>query len=690
MSEKRRRILVTSALPYANGHLHLGHMLEYIQTDIWVRFQKMRGHECHYVCAEDAHGTPIMLKARQEGISPEELIRKLADSHKRDFDEFRIGFDNYHSTHSEENRVLAETIYVRLREAGHIDSRTIRQAYDEQEGMFLPDRFIRGECPKCGAEDQYGDSCEVCGATYSPAELKNPVSVVSGSTPVERESEHYFFRLADFEAMLREWTGADGKAQNNLQEAVSAKLQEWFDAGLQDWDISRDAPYFGFEIPDAPGKFFYVWLDAPMGYMASFRQLCERSGLNFDDFWAAGQEDQTEVYHFIGKDIIYFHALFWPAILHGAGFRRPTAVWAHGFLTVDGQKMSKSRGTFIQARTWLDHLDGEYLRYYFAAKLSDRVEDIDLSLSDFTNRVNSDLVGKLVNIASRTAGFVRKKFDNRLGSEMEPEGEALYQDIVAASDEIAADFERRAFSQAMRKIMALADRVNQYVSEKAPWTLAKEEARLAEVQAICTAALNSFRVLVGYLRPVVPALAERAEHFLNIDAPQWDQLAEPLVNHRIRKFKPLLTRVEPEQIDKLLEASKENLEAQTAADAGKKNSQQEKTAVDELAPECTIDDFMKVDLRVAKIAQAEHVEGADKLLRLQLDIGGETRQVFAGIKSAYAPEQLEGKLTVMVANLKPRKMRFGVSEGMVLAAGDGESLHILEPDSGATPGMRVK
>ncbi|MDQ2069454.1 methionine--tRNA ligase [Natronospira bacteriovora] len=692
MSDQRRRILVTSALPYANGPLHLGHMLEYIQTDIWVRFQKMRGHECHYVCAEDAHGTPIMLKARQEGIAPEELIARFAKSHKADFDAFRVDFDNYHTTHSDENRTLAETIYKRLREGGHIEARTIRQAYDEQEGMFLPDRFIRGECPKCGAEDQYGDSCEVCGATYSPAELKNPVSVVSGTTPVERESEHYFFRLGNFEAMLREWTGADGKVQNNLQEAVSAKLREWFDAGLQDWDISRDAPYFGFEIPDAPGKYFYVWLDAPMGYMASFRQLCDRrEDLNFDDFWAAGQEDRTEVYHFIGKDIIYFHALFWPAILHGAGFRRPTAVWAHGFLTVDGQKMSKSRGTFIQARSWLDHLDGEYLRYYFAAKLSDRVEDIDLSLADFTSRVNSDLVGKLVNIASRTASFVRKKFDNRLGGEMDPEGQALYQEVVAAAEEIAADYERRAFSQAMRKIMALADRVNQYVSEKAPWTLAKDDSKLAEVQAICTAALNLFRVLTGYLRPVVPALAERAEHFLNIEAPQWRDLGEPLLNHEIRKFKPLLTRVEPEQIDRLLEASKENLEAQTAADAGKqKNKPEEKKAVDDLAPECTIDDFMKVDLRVARIVKADHVEGADKLLCLQLDIGGETRQVFAGIKSAYSPEELEGKLTVMVANLKPRKMRFGMSEGMVLAAGDGNSLHILEPDSGAKPGMRVK
>jgi len=692
MSDKRRRILVTSALPYANGPLHLGHMLEYIQTDIWTRFQKMRGHECHYVCAEDAHGTPIMLKARQEGISPEALIESQAESHKADFDAFRVDFDNYHSTHSDENRALAETIYRRLRDAGHIDSRSIRQAYDEQEGMFLPDRFIRGACPKCGAEDQYGDSCEVCGATYSPADLKNPVSVISGSTPVERESEHYFFRLGDFEAMLREWTGADGQVQNNLQEAVSAKLREWFDAGLQDWDISRDAPYFGFEIPDAPGKYFYVWLDAPMGYMASFKQLCDRrEDLNFDDFWAAGQENQTEVYHFIGKDIIYFHALFWPAILHGAGFRRPTAVWAHGFLTVDGQKMSKSRGTFIKARTWLDHLDGEYLRYYFAAKLSDRVEDIDLSLADFTSRVNSDLVGKLVNIASRTAGFVKKKFDNRLGTEMDAEGKALYEEVVAASEEIASDYERRAYSQAMRKIMALADRVNQYVSERAPWTLAKDDSKLAEVQAICTAALNLFRVLTGYLRPVVPALAERAEHFLAIETPQWHELGEPLLGHRIRKFKPLLTRVEPEQVDKLLAASKENLEAQTAADAGKKkDKQQEKKTVDELAPECTIDDFMKVDLRVAKIVKADHVEGADKLLCLQLDIGGETRQVFAGIKSAYAPEDLEGKLTVMVANLKPRKMRFGMSEGMVLAAGDGNSLHILEPDSGAEPGMRVK
>ena len=687
MSEAHRRILVTSALPYANGPLHLGHMLEYIQTDIWARFQRMRGHECHYVCAEDAHGTPIMLKARQEGIDPEQLVARYADSHRRDFDEFGIGFDAYHSTHSTENRELAETIYRRLSEGGHIERRTIRQAYDEQEGMFLPDRFIRGECPRCGAEDQYGDSCEACGATYSPAELKNAVSVISGSTPVERESEHFFFRLADFEAMLREWTGAGQGGSQFLQESVSAKLNEWFEAGLADWDISRDAPYFGFEIPDAPGKYFYVWLDAPIGYMASFRRLCEETpGLAFDDFWKAGVENETEVYHFIGKDIIYFHALFWPAMLHGAGFRKPSAVFAHGFLTVDGQKMSKSRGTFIQARTWLDHLDAEYLRYYFAAKLGSGVEDIDLNLEDFTNRVNSDLVGKLVNIASRSAGFIRKKFANRLGAEMDPEGQRLYADLCAAGPEMAADYENREFARVVRRCMELADRVNQYVSEKAPWTLAKEEGREAEVQAICTAALNHFRILVGYLRPVMPKLAERAEHFLNIEPPAWQDLDQALLDHEIRKFKPLITRVESETLDAMLEASKQDLAEKPATE----QSDQKDDDVKDLAPEITIDDFTKVDLRVARIDKAEQVEGADKLLRLELDLGGSQRQVFAGIRKFYDPADLEGRLTVMVANLKPRKMRFGTSEGMVLcASGEEEGLYLLSPESGARPGMKI-
>ena len=687
MSEKRRRILVTSALPYANGPLHLGHMLEYIQTDIWARFQRMRGNECWYVCAEDAHGTPIMLKARQEGVAPEDLVARYADSHQRDFDEFGIGFDRYHSTHSEENRELAETIYRRLADGGHIERRSIRQAYDEQEGMFLPDRFIRGECPRCGAEDQYGDSCEACGATYSPAELKNAVSVISGTTPVERESEHFFFRLGDFAEMLRDWTGAGRGGSRYLQEAVSAKLNEWFEAGLQDWDISRDAPYFGFEIPGAPGKYFYVWLDAPIGYMASFRKLCEETdGLEFGDFWRAGVEDQTEVYHFIGKDIIYFHALFWPAMLYGADFRTPSAVFSHGFLTVDGQKMSKSRGTFIQARTWLDHLDAEYLRYYFAAKLGSGVDDIDLSLDDFINRVNSDLVGKLVNIASRSAGFIRKKFDNRLGAAMDDDGEALYRELTAASEEIAADYENREFARVVRRVMELADRVNQYVSDKAPWTLAREEGREAEVQAICTAALNHFRVLTGYLRPVLPRLAERAERFLNIEAPAWSDLAEPLLEHEIRKFKPLITRVERETVDAMLEASKQDLAEKPATET--ENSEDD--AVEDLAPEITIDDFTKVDLRAARIDKAEYVEGADKLLRLELDLGGPRRQVFAGIRKAYDPEQLEGRLVVMVANLKPRKMRFGTSEGMVLCAGGEDGgLYLLSPDSGAEPGMKI-
>ncbi len=687
MSEKRRRILVTSALPYANGPLHLGHMLEYIQTDIWARFQRMRGHECHYVCAEDAHGTPIMLKARQEGVEPEELIARFADSHRRDFDEFGVGFDRYYTTHSTENRELAETIYRRLDEGGYIDRRSIRQAYDEQEGMFLPDRFIRGECPRCGAGDQYGDSCEACGATYSPAELRNAVSVISGTTPVERESEHFFFRLGDFEDMLREWTGAGRGGSPYLQEAVSAKLNEWFEAGLQDWDISRDAPYFGFEIPGAPGKYFYVWLDAPIGYMAGFRKLCEETeGLEFDDFWQAGVEDETEVYHFIGKDIIYFHALFWPAMLHGANFRTPSAVFAHGFLTVDGQKMSKSRGTFIQARTWLEHLDAEYLRYYFAAKLGSGVDDIDLSLDDFINRVNSDLVGKLVNIASRSAGFIRKKFDNRLGPEMDPDGQTLYRELCEAAEPIAADYEQREYARLVRRVMELADRVNQYVSDKAPWTLAKDADREAEVQAICTAALNHFRTLAGYLRPVLPRLAEGAEHFLNIAPQDWDSLTEPLLHHEIRKFKPLITRVEREKVDAMLADSKQDLAEKPATE----NDEKEDKTVEDLAPEITIDDFAKVDLRVARVEQAEYVEGADKLLRLELDLGGARRQVFAGIRKVYDPEQLQGRLVVMVANLKPRKMRFGVSEGMVLCAGgDDGGLFLLSPDSGAEPGMKI-
>jgi methionyl-tRNA synthetase len=682
MSQTPRKILITSALPYANGPIHIGHLVEYIQTDIWSRFQKMRGHNCLYVCADDAHGTPIMLRARQEGIEPEALIARVALEHQADFAEFRIGFDNYHSTHSPENQACANTIYERNRDGGHIAKRTITQAYDPVEQMFLPDRFIKGTCPKCGAEDQYGDNCEVCGASYSPAELINPVSAVSGAVPQQRESDHYFFKLADFETMLKEWTGA-----GHIQHEVANKLGEWFEAGLQEWDISRDAPYFGFEIPDHPGKYFYVWLDAPIGYMASFRNLCDKTeGLDFDDYWAEGTD--TELYHFIGKDIIYFHTLFWPAMLHGAGFRTPSAVYAHGFLTVDGTKMSKTRGTFIKARTYLDHLNPEYLRYYFAAKLGSGVDDIDLNLEDFAQRVNSDLVGKVVNIASRCAGFISKRFDGRLADQLSEQ--CLFNEFVAVGKTIAEHYEKREFSRAVREIMALADRANQYIDEQKPWVVAKEEGKEDLLQAICSDGLNLFRLLIGYLRPILPGTAELAEAFLQIETLTWDQLATPLAGHTIGKFKPLMTRVDPKQIEAMLQHSKEDLAAQVPANTVQSAADSLLTK-DPIAETIQFDDFAKLDLRIARIVKAEHVKGADKLLQLTLDLGGERRNVFAGIKSAYSPEDLEGKLTVMVANLAPRKMRFGTSEGMVLAAGPGgKDLFILNPDEGAQPGMRVK
>jgi methionyl-tRNA synthetase len=653
-------------------------MVEYIQTDIWSRFQKLRGHDCLYVCADDAHGTPIMLRAEQEGLTPEQLIERVGEEHRADFRDFHIGFDNYYSTHSPENRELAELIYRRNRDAGHITTRTITQAFDPVREMFLPDRFIKGECPRCGAADQYGDSCEVCGATYAHTELKNPVSVVSGSIPVERESLHYFFRLADFEPMLREWTAGE-----HVQDEVTNKLNEWFDAGLREWDISRDAPYFGFRIPDTEDKYFYVWLDAPIGYMASFRNLCEREGLDFDAYW--GQDSETELYHFIGKDIIYFHTLFWPAMLAGAGMRTPSAVFAHGFLTVDGQKMSKSRGTFIRARTYLDHLNPEYLRYYFAAKLGSGVDDIDLNLDDFLQRVNSDLVGKVVNIASRCAGFINKRFEGRLSAELsEP---ALYREFIDASEAIAADYEARDYGHAIRKIMALADRANQYIDANKPWVLAKEAGREQQVQDVCSVGLNLFRVLATWLQPVLPAMAVQVESFLNLPAMHWDAIEMPLTDHRINKFKPLMTRVERDKVDAMLEDSKDSLTASEPAAPAASGPLQD----DPIAETIEFGDFAKLDLRIARINKAEHVEGANKLLRLELDLGGETRNVFAGIKSAYAPEALEGRLTVMVANLAPRKMRFGVSEGMVLAAGPGGGdLWILNPDDGAQPGMRVK
>jgi methionyl-tRNA synthetase len=547
----QRKILVTSALPYANGAIHLGHLVEYIQTDIWVRFQKQRGNECYYVCADDAHGTPIMLKADRDGITPEELITEVGKQHFADFSEFGIAFDNYHCTHSPENKTLSELVYTRLRDAGHISSRTITQAFDPVKNMFLPDRFIKGDCPKCGAKDQYGDGCEVCGANYSPTDLKNAVSAVSGATPIEKESEHYFFNLADFTEMLREWTTA-----GHLQAEVRNKLAEWLESGLQQWDISRDAPYFGFEIPDAPNKYFYVWLDAPIGYMASFQNLCDKTDLKFDDFW--GEDSDVELYHFIGKDIIYFHALFWPAMLKGANFRTPDAIFAHGFLTVNGEKMSKSRGTFITARTYLDHLNPEYLRYYFAAKLSNSVDDLDLNFDDFSQRVNSDLVGKVVNIASRCSGFIRKKFDNQLSATcVEPE---LFAEFITANETIAESYEHREFGKAMREIMALADKANQYIDDKKPWSIAKEEGKDAELHDVCSVAINLFRILASYLKPVLPALTNEAEAFLNAPITTWINELQPLVNHTLNDFKPLMTRVEADKITAIIDASKENLQ----------------------------------------------------------------------------------------------------------------------------------
>lgn len=670
-----RKILITSALPYANGPIHLGHLVEYIQTDIWARFQKKRGNQCHYICADDTHGTPIMLKADREGITPEELIAQVGKEHLQDFIDFGIAFDNYHSTHSEENKHFSSLIYTRLRDAGHISSRSITQAYDPKKEMFLPDRFIKGDCPKCDAKEQYGDNCEVCGATYSPIELKNAVSAVSGEKPIEKDSVHYFFNLADFNELLKTWTTTEG----HLQPEVSNKLAEWLESGLQDWDISRDAPYFGFEIPHAPGKYFYVWLDAPVGYMASFKNLCDKQDLDFDEYWA--KDSKTELYHFIGKDIIYFHALFWPAMLEGANFRPPSAVFAHGFLTVNGEKMSKSRGTFIKARTYLDHLDPEYLRYYFAAKLSSGIDDIDLSFEDFTLRVNSDLVGKVVNIASRCSGFIKKRFDGKLSAQCsEPE---LFAQFTAESESIAALYESREYGKAMREIMALADKANQYIDDKKPWLVAKEEGKEQELYDICSMGINLFRLLVSYLSPVLPKLAMDSEEFLNIEAQQWiTKETTPLLSHDIKAFKALMTRVDETKIAAIIKESKENLE---------KIADPVTPKFDPIAPEIEFDDFAKIDLRIAKIVKAEHVEGAKKLLQLTVDIGDSQINVFAGIKSAYAPEDLEGKLTVVVANLKPRKMKFGLSEGMVLAAGSGgEDLWVLHPDDGATAGMRVK
>lgn len=677
-----KKILVTSALPYANGSIHLGHLVEYIQSDIWVRFQKMQGHTVHYVCADDTHGTPIMLRAEKEGITPEALIANVHKEHSADFAEFLVDFDNYYSTNAPENKELSQSIYKKLKAAGKIATKTIEQFYDPIKNMFLPDRFIKGECPKCHAKDQYGDSCEVCGATYNPTELINAYSAVSGAAPIRKETEHFFFKLSECEAFLKDWTRS-----GTLQGEAANKMGEWFESGLNDWDISRDAPYFGFEIPDAPGKYFYVWLDAPIGYMASFKKLCSDTGLDFDEYWK--QDSTTELYHFIGKDILYFHALFWPATLEYSGYRKPTKIFSHGFLTVNGEKMSKSRGTFITARSYLDHIKNpEYLRYYYAAKLNSTMEDIDLNLEDFVARVNSDLVGKYINIASRTAGFVNKRFEGKL----QPSADnTVVAEIKLAANTIAAAYEAREYGKALREIMHLADIANGYVAEKAPWVMAKQEGQDAALQQVCSDALEMFRLLTLYLKPVLPKLAFEIEHFLNISPLTWQSVEASLSNDQsINAYEHLIIRIDPKLIESMSEANKENLTA-TVAPVAAQAAASATSALPE-AEYISIDDFTKVDLRIAKIVNAEHVEGAEKLLKLLLDIGEDRpRQVFAGIKSAYDPATLVGRLTVMVANLAPRKMKFGMSEGMVLAASDERGgPFILSPDAGAQLGMRVK
>ena len=712
----KRTLLVTSALPYANGAIHLGHLVEYIQTDIWVRFQKLIGNQATYVCADDTHGTPIMLRAEKEGITPEALIARVHQEHLRDFTGFNIAFDLYHSTHSDENRECAETIYRNLRDAGLIETREIEQYYDEEKGMFLPDRFIKGECPKCGAADQYGDNCESCGAAYTPSELKNPRSAVSGSVPVLKPSQHYFFKLSDprCQQFLRDFTRSAPDGIPVLQHEAANKMQEWLGAPgenkLSDWDISRDAPYFGFAIPDAPGKYFYVWLDAPIGYMGAFKALAKKAGLDFDAYWNA--DAKTELIHFIGKDILYFHALFWPAMLHEGGFRVPTRICAHGFLTVDGAKMSKSRGTFITAESYLQQkLNPEWLRYYFASKLNGTMEDIDLNLDDFIAKVNSDLVGKYVNIASRCAGFIRKQFEGTLGET----DRAVFDRIITdeALAEVAAAMEARDSARAMRQIMHLADEANLYVNDKQPWLLAKDPEQRDQLHVVATTALNLFRSLSVLLKPVLPAVASQIETFFNGAPLAWTDARQPLpAGHRINDYSHLMNRIERPMVDALIAANAESLQGSEAPKAEKASDRKSEKKADKAMDKkqdtpaenenthISIDDFTKVDLRIAKIVNAEHVEGADKLIRLQLDIG-ETendqpkyRQVFAGIKSAYDPTQLIGRLTVMVANLAPRKMKFGMSEGMVLAASDTEGnhpgLYILSPDSGAQAGMRVK
>jgi methionyl-tRNA synthetase len=671
MTSAVRKIMVSSALPYANGYIHMGHLVEYIQSDIWARFQKLRGHQCTYVCAADAHGTPIMIKAREEGVTPEELVTRIAKEQHDDLKAFDIAFDNFYTTHSQENEQLVHRMFEALSDAGHIYTKTIEQAFDEHEKMFLPDRFVKGTCPRCKTEDQYGDACENCGATYMPNDLIDPLSVLTDSTPIWKASEHYFFKLSAFEDRLRQWIKSAELHQN-----ITSKLEEWFEAGLQDWDISRDAPYFGFQIPGTRDKYFYVWLDAPVGYLASFLHYCnEHDELDFEDYWTPGHD--TETYHFIGKDIVYFHTLFWPAVLEGAGFRTPSSVFAHGFLTVNGKKMSKTRGTFIKARTYLNNLDPSHLRYYYAAKLGPGMDDIDLNLDDFIARVNSDLVGKLVNIASRCAGFISKRFNGKLAETLDDPD--LFTEFANAADTIAEHYERREYSKAMRSVMSLADQANRYIEDKKPWLMVKNEMQSDDVQLVCTQGLNLFRTLAVYLAPVIPTLAEKTQGLFDEEGWTWASAATPLLGTSISRFRPMLTRVENAQVEKMVEQSRETADI-TLAESDDSDSR-----------EISIDEFTSVDLRVARIEQAEQVEGADKLLRLTLNLGSESRVVFAGIKAAYEPEALEGRLVVAVANLKPRKMRFGTSEGMVLAAGPGgKDIFLLSADSGAKPGMRIK
>ena len=681
-----RKILVTSALPYANGSIHLGHMVEHIQTDVWVRFQKLRGHECHYCCADDTHGTPVMLAAQKQGIAPEDMIAKVREEHLADFTGFFIGYDNYYSTHSPENKQFSQDIYRALKANGKIESRVIEQLFDPEKQMFLPDRFVKGECPKCHAQDQYGDNCEVCGTTYSPTELINPYSAVSGAKPELRESEHFFFKLGECADFLKAWTSGnnphDGKP--HLQPEALNKMKEWLGEGeettLSDWDISRDAPYFGFEIPDAPGKYFYVWLDAPVGYMASFKNLCDRIGVDFDEYFKA--DSQTEMYHFIGKDILYFHALFWPAMLHFSGHRAPTGVYAHGFLTVDGQKMSKSRGTFITAKSYLEQgLNPEWMRYYIAAKLNSKIEDIDLNLQDFICRVNSDLVGKYVNIAARASGFIAKRFEGRL---KDVSGSALLAKLAAESDNIAEQYENREYARALRDIMALADAVNEYVDANKPWELAKQEGQDERLHEVCSELINAFTMLTAYLAPVLPQTAANAARFLNLDAITWANTRETLGEHAINKYEHLMQRVEQKQVDDLIEANKQSI---AAAAAPVEDSKYEK-----VAEQASFDDFMKIDMRVAKVLNCEAVEGSTKLLKFDLDFGFEKRIIFSGIAASYPnPAELNGRMVIAVANFAPRKMaKFGVSEGMILSAATAEGkLKLLDVDAGAQPGDKV-